>query len=501
VKGDTLSVNFRSDLSAATGTGLLLKPARFTPGGAPIFDATSINTFASDTQRPVSSGGGQAIVASDGKFVLINAPKPFSPYGIGGGQNGKATWSYPSLWPGLHASHNAAMLEFPGELIGTTRLLGLPVTPKGSDLGEVLAINGNKGNVYLVTTDGLFVATLFRDSRTAAWAPSASAPGTHVEDQSLQEEDFFPTINQVADGSIYLSTVNCALVQVEGLEKAHRLPPQELSVSQQQIAAAQHFFLDQEAARQASQEASGPKELIVKLKETPPAVDGKLDDWSGAKFVPIDQRVTQIGDWGHRKIATEAALCISKGRLYLALRTDDPKLLENSGELLQNLFKTGGCIDLMLGADPAADPKREHPVAGDERLLVTRVKQKIVAVLYHQVSSGGKGQPAEFTSPIKTVKFASVSDVSNQIELAQADETDKSGKVIGVNYELSVPLETLGLHPTSGQSIRGDVGVLRGNGFQTLQRVYWSNKATGLVSDLPSEAELTPKLWGVLKFQ
>ena len=29
-------------------------------------------------------------------------------------------------------------------------------------------INGNKGNVYLFTTDGLFVATLFRDSRTAS---------------------------------------------------------------------------------------------------------------------------------------------------------------------------------------------------------------------------------------------------------------------------------------------------------------------------------------------
>jgi len=36
--------------------------------------------------------------------------------------------------------------------------------------------------------------------------------------------------------------------------------------------------------------------------------------------------------------------------------------------------------------------------------------------------------------------------------------------------------------------------------FQTLHRVYWHNKATGLVSDLPSEAELRPDLWGTWRF-
>jgi hypothetical protein len=203
-KGDALSVNFRSDLSAVTGGGILFKPSRFTPGGAPIFDSKDIVPFATQTQRPVSSGGGQAIVAQDGHFVLTNAPKPFSAYGLGGGMNGQAKWSYPSLWPGLHASHNAAMPQSPGEVIGTTRLLGPPIKLKHSDLGELFAINGNKGNIYLFTTDGLFVATLFRDSRTASWGPD-SAPGTLVNDQSIKEEDFFPSMSQAADGSIYLS--------------------------------------------------------------------------------------------------------------------------------------------------------------------------------------------------------------------------------------------------------------------------------------------------------
>ncbi|MGA2658777.1 MAG: hypothetical protein ABSH34_14840 [Verrucomicrobiota bacterium] len=43
-----------------------------------------------------------------------------------------------------------------------------------------------------------------------------------------------------------------------------------------------------------------------------------------------------------------------------------------------------------------------------------------------------------------------------------------------------------------GLALRGDIGILRGNGFQTTQRVYWSNKAAGITADVPREAELTP---------
>ena len=58
-----------------------------------------------------------------------------------------------------------------------------------------------------------------------------------------------------------------------------------------------------------------------------------------------------------------------------------------------------------------------------------------------------------------------------------------------------------GARPEVMQAIKGDIGILRGNGFQTLQRVYWNNKATAITADVPSEAELTPKLWGKWKVQ
>jgi hypothetical protein len=96
-----------------------------------------------------------------------------------------------------------------------------------------------------------------------------------------------------------------------------------------------------------------------------------------------------------------------------------------------------------------------------------------------------------FSSPDRTITIDQVLDVSDRVQLDAANG----------NYAFSVPLETLGLHPRAGESIKADIGVLRGNGTQTTQRVYWSDKATGITSDVPSEAQLTPALWGEWVFQ
>ena len=185
-----------------------------------------------------------------------------------------------------------------------------------------------------------------------------------------------------------------------------------------------------------------------------------------------------------------AAVAVAGDRLHAAFRTGDPNLLRNSGEMPTALFRTGGALDLMIGTDPNADPGRQQPVAGDVRLLVTQVKGQTRAILYRAVVPGTK-EPVPFSSPWRTITLDRVEDVSGQVRLAGAEG----------NYEISVPLEILGLHPREGETLRGDVGILRGDGFQTLQRVYWSNKATGLTSDVPSEAMLTPGLWGKWQFQ
>src|SRR4030095_6054576 len=111
------------------------------------------------------------------------------------------------------ASHHSAVPEFPGELIGTTRLIGPTVKANGI---ELFAINGNKATIYFLTTEGLFVSTLFHDSRQAVWDFDKAERGMSVNKAALREENFWPTITQTRDGQVWLQVLDGHLVRVEG---------------------------------------------------------------------------------------------------------------------------------------------------------------------------------------------------------------------------------------------------------------------------------------------
>ncbi|MDB6054180.1 MAG: hypothetical protein JWN25_1703 [Verrucomicrobiales bacterium] len=473
------SVKVDRELGMTTATGLRFVPVNFTPKGAPIYDLSHPQILVTNAQSPVSSGGGETVVGKNGWTIFTTAPKPFSAHGVGGVRNGIPMWSYPSLWHGLHASHNAPMPEQPGELIGTTRVIGYPVIPRGSDIGEVWGINGNKGNIYLFTMDGLFLATLFKDGRTKLWDFPTDTPGMLVNEASLHEESFWPFMSQTKTGEIWLSVHDACLVQVEGLEKTRRLPDSMVNVNTEQLAAAREWFVQSEADRQLLRDDKSP--LDIPIRVTPITVDGNLSEWQTNIFVTIDNRTIQVGDWGKKKLQVQAAMQVTDGRLFAAFITGDSNLLSNSGESLPLLFKTGGALDLQFDAIP-----------GGERLLVTQVKGRTVAVLYRPKVPGTATEPVDFTSPVRSIKFDRVDDVSAEVILARGTNG---------NFEMSVPLATLGVKAQAGLRIRGDIGILRGNGSQTMQRTYWRNKSTGMVSDIPSEADLVPRLWGEFLFK
>lgn len=481
------------DLTLCTGTtAVVLRPLGVAPGGAPLYDLAKAETLVPGARLPNTSGGGMALVGSDGWSVLTVPPAPFpAQTSLCGVRDGAVRWTYPNMWPGLHSSHDAPAPQFPGMLVGTTRLIGPLIRPAGSDIGELWALNGNHGCIYLFSTDGLYVATLFRNQREGrTWTMPTAERGMLLNDVTLSEECFWPTMTQTATGEVFIQDgYRQSLVRVDGLSSIRRLQAPPITVDAAQLAAAQAWFVQAEADRQRAQ---GAVALAVDLAAAAPVVDGKLDEWTGAEWATIDVRRRKTGDWSSEEERITGAVRISGDRLYAAWRTADPRLLANSAATWQTLFKTGGCLDLMIGADPGADPRRSQPVAGDSRLLVTLAAGKPIAVLYRPVVPG---TPAEarfpFTSPVTTVHMDRVEQVTERIVLAGS----------GGDYELSVPLSLLGLAPAAGRTIRADIGILRGNGFQTLQRCYWSNKATGITADVPSEARLSPGLWGAWTFR
>jgi hypothetical protein len=501
VPGTLSTATVSANLELATDRAMSYKPVAFTSGGAPSYDLTKGTILCPQAQNPTSTGGGQVLATQSEWTVLTTGPKPFASQSVAGAEHGTAKWSYPSLWPGLHASHIAPPPEFPGELIGTTRLLGPSFRLRKAKDIELWAINGNKGNIYLFTTDGLFVATLFKDSRSPAssWVPrNNEIRGMSVSELTTGEENFWPSITQTDDGDVYVVTNFPAIIRVDGLDSIRRLAPSTLHIDSDMIKQSGIFFASAELFRQRM--THGSSSLIVPVSTMRLPVDGDLSEWDPNQFVTVDERSKQVGDWGRTKLQTTAALRVAGDRLYAAFKTGDSHALENSGNSFQNLFKTGGALDLMLATDPAADPQRKSAAPGDLRLLVSIVKGKPLAMLYRPVLTTGPRNSAFFESPLRTLKFDDVEDVTSYLEFATRTDATSANSTSSGSFEFSIPLKVLGLKPTPGTALQGDIGLLRGDGVRTIQRVYWSNKAAGLVSDLPSEAELTPQLWGTVKF-
>jgi hypothetical protein len=473
--------------SDAAGKVMRFTP-KFTAEGIPTYDLNTGKAVADGAQVQYSDGGGQ-VLYSQQATVMTTAPLPFSSQGIGGVDGQNHRWSYPSLWPGLHPSHSAPVPEQSGELIGTTRLLGGFVSPPGSEAGPLWAINGNLGDAYLFTADGFFVTQLFQDMRTGKlWNMPSAQRNMRLNDLSLGGENFFPSLTQTPDGKVYMvDGSRTSLVRIDGLETLRRIPPIPLAVTGSDLDKAQAWMKQSESARQ---QTAGAKSLEVTIRSgAAPALKDLIAQLETANWADVDHRIDQIG-WFSKPNEVAAAVTIAGGRLFAAFRTNEPKLLINSGALANAPFKTGSALDLMIGADPTANPSREAPVAGDQRLLVYQVAGKTTALLYRAIVPGS-AQRVPFSSPDRTVTFDEVGDVSNQVELWSS----------GGSYAFSIPLEALGLKAAAGERIKADIGILRGDGKQTLQRVYWSNKATGITSDVPSEAALTPNLWGEWVFK
>ncbi|MBL6764942.1 MAG: hypothetical protein ISQ14_08295 [Verrucomicrobiae bacterium] len=467
-------------------------PARFTEAGVPIYERSIRVVLADAVQRPGSSGGDQVLTDDSGEAVITLGLGPFHQHSLSGTRDGKPVWSYPSPWPGLHASHEAASPSFPGQVIGSTRLMGGLFEVKGCEAGPLWAVNANMGNFYLFTRVGLFVATVFEDVRQGKlWKMPVARRGMSLKGISLHDENFWPTITSTPAGKVYaVDGSYSSLVRLDGLETIRRIDSFPVEVTAEHLVEAQRWVLNREAARQAE---SGRSVLSAVIHPTGQLkTDGQADDWSNANWVDIDNRGVRANFNSNSKpFNVSGSLAISGDRLHVAWRTTLKDLLRNSGEIPHALFKTGGGLDLMLATNPEADPQRRSPVAGDLRLLVTQVDGKPRAVLYEPVSPGTTSEKVPFSSPWRTVTFDRVEDVSSQIELA----TDGQGF-----YEVSIFLKTLGLKATDGQRMKADIGILRGNGTETTARSYWSNKATGITADVPSEAALTPHLWGMVQW-
>jgi hypothetical protein len=416
-------------------------------------------------QDPPRFNGGFRNVSSatrGGDLVVLSEPMTcWSP-------DGRLQWRYPNRWSNVHGSHGAPLPET-GVIQGALFVLGMAPL---DDRTDVFVINGNHGRFFVLTSDGLYLDEMFNDCRVAQT----------VDDKLIGGECFGGVFGRADDGGYWLQTGGNGfrVYRVKGLDRLRRAQG-EVSVE------ARHLLAAQRRAERRQVGTAAAKIARLERLERPPAGDGSGNGW------PTGEPLVWDRPGGAYRVAVR--LGCDATHLYVRYEVADPSPWVNKGTDWTLLFKTGDSVDLQLGTDPSADPRRKGPVPGDLRLLMAPMGTQTVAVLYRHRVPGTK-QGMAFSSPWRTETV----DVVKRLEGVKI-AVQKGGDAY--RLEAAIPLAELGLDPKAGGPWKADLGVIYGDdaGTVNLSRNYWANEVTGLVNDVPGEIMLNPDLWGTLKME
>jgi len=443
-----------------------LKPDGWWPGGAPKYPALNDAVKAAIPINGPSWSGLETTVDRFGTMIVNSDPemRAFSP-------EGRLLWGYPNRWVNVPGSHGAP-LPSAGELQGILFFTG--VAPL-DDKADVMVMNGNHGRAFVMTTDGLYIDEMFPDCRLMT-NPQASGIGI------LGGECFGGAFGKSkTDGNYYFQGggIEYRIYRVDGLKETVRSGG-TFTVTPEQVVAA-----ERNRSRMVASEAKLCSTKIPYVK-TAPKMDGKGEDWTG-------EPVAQWNKGNQFPVTIRAAH--DDKNLYLLYNVKDGSPWMNNGKDWQMLFKTGDSVDLQIGSDPKANPKRSGPVPGDMRLLIAPFQGGNIAVLYRH-RQPGTTDSVVFQCPWRSEKVDSV----KKLDSAKIAVTKTGDSYI---VEVSVPLSDLGLSSSLGKTLRGDFGIIYGDaeGTTNIFRNYWSSQATGLINDVPGEIMLSPNLWGDINME
>jgi hypothetical protein len=461
------SLDLTLHLPATIGGKLVLlnlAPNGFLPSGAPNYSlADAIKTAVPlDPIAPSYEGSFECVHDRQGREIFNSTPM------VGVTPDGHIQWSIANNFSGVHGAQQAPLPET-GVLQGVLYFLGIAPL---DDKSDVFIMNNDHGRFFAITSDGFYLDEMFKDVRVTQIADAYMIGG----------EPFGGYFTKCEDGKYYLQSghTDYRIFQINGLDQLKRSEG-VIQVSQAQILAAQ---VNSEHHAAEKQEAK-----IASVTEIPSTTKLAADpnNWPGDWVHWGDQ--ARPFPYAEVKIARQGDL------LDLAYRVKDPSPWVNHGTDDKLLFKTGDSIDFDFSTDPSAKPDRTKPVPGDRRLLIAPFQDKSIAVLYSYREPGAKN-PVPFSSPVGTEMVDRVTELPSA---TISVKTDVGSYMITV----SVPLADLGL-PATGQTaqLKGDFGVIYGDSGGTIDllRSYWSNKATGLVNDIPGEVSINPRLWGTLQF-
>ena len=177
--------------------------------------------------------------SGDGWAVHTCPPAGVPGWYVTGAKEGKVRWRYPVTSVGNHAGYVSPPPSKPGQMIAISSLAGPAFTPRGSK-ERLWPVVGLKGNVYVLTTDGMFVTTLFKDYRQAKPGPAEAERGALLNDMSFGDDAWSTTLTKASDGNVYVVGGHDStwVTRVDGLETIRRLPESEVVATEERQDAA-----------------------------------------------------------------------------------------------------------------------------------------------------------------------------------------------------------------------------------------------------------------------
>jgi len=455
-----------------------ISPSGWTKAKAPIYDLSKAKPISVSKDPPCGPSG---IVLSDGKIIFTGMPI------VGINSKGEIEWRYPNPWGGVHGSHIAPYPKS-DRVIGTLRVIGKGKLP---GIGEFVAINGNKGEIYLFSEDGLFLAKLFKDHRIAPSWSIFNEPerDMDVSEITFGEECFGPTFTQTKDGKFYIicGHHHASIVKVEGLDSIKRFKT-KIKITPKDIIACEDYAVKKLIYEK---EKGGILDFatINYVKERP-KIDGDLNDWKDIKFYEVKRDGESVGKF---------RFLWDENYFYFSANVKDQSPMINKSQDMKIIFKGGDCVDLQMGLFRSPENNPKDVKEGDVRILITLINEKPKLVIYrYKIPESEEKDKEVFASPIRSVTV-------DKVEILEKPDVMIRKFRNGYNVEGKIKWNEIwqNFKIKEGIKIPFDFGIIYSTptGESVSDRIYWSNKFPGTVSDLPSEVEIKPLLWGWCEFK
>ena len=463
------------------------KPSSFTDAGVPLYRTEGLVCEPAFNADDFSWAGESPMRDSQGNYYLLkNDGVPAAPHGNGfwsGRTSGSFLASYRPDWsPRWMIGRHAARTAKPGEMYYLWKTDG--------EMKDCVFISDVEGIVHVVHRDGFYVQSIMQDNR------ASPRPGPDV----INVENFSGcTFVHPKTGVCYFcisSSEAASVFEIKGLDSIAIEKPAAVELRRPAVpplaaaARAQREYMVKRLPPGAQAKSSVvPNEGIDWMRDVPPL----LIDRDGS-------------------LAAEVRLACDGKKLYVLAHVLGEPGLHNSGtgkDAVKNAQDAGDTIELLVGGDPAADPRRTTPARGDARLIFAGSRPWCQGIVKMQPVADAPGTPLGFDGPAgKTTMDVSWVDCWHDGKDPSANGSvpfQRNGYVL----QLAIPLEEVfakgfDLAAVPGSRIRFDAGVTWGEpGGKNTAKAFWSgrNPKMLVVDDASVEAQLYPDGWGFAVFE